>query len=59
MIADKGYDADALIEHIHAHGAEAIIPARSNRTRPHEYDRHRYKARNLVERFFAHLKQFR
>lgn len=59
MIADKGYDADALVKRIEAGGAEAIIPSRSNRLAPREYDRHRYQARNLVERFFNALKQFR
>ena len=59
VIADKGYDANALIERIHAAGAEAIIPPRSNRKTPRLYDAHRYKARNLVERFFNQLKQFR
>lgn len=59
MIADKGYDADALVQRIEAAGAEAIIPPRSNRTAPRDYDRHRYQARNLVERFFNQLKHFR
>lgn len=59
MIADKGYDADALIQRIEAAGAEAIIPPRSNRNAPRDYDRHRYQARNLVERFFNRLKHFR
>ena len=59
MIADKGYDADALVEYIQSQGALAIIPPRSNRNTLRDYDRHIYKARNLVERFFAQLKQFR
>ena len=59
VIADKGYDSDALVEHIEASHAESIIPPRSNRKSPRTYDRHRYKARNLVERFFNRLKQFR
>ena len=59
VIADKGYDSDALVEHIQSRKAEAIIPPRSNRKGLREYDRHRYKARNLVERFFIRLKQFR
>lgn len=59
VIADKGYDSDALVEHIHAHEAEAIIPPRANRNAPRAYDWHRYQARNLVERFFNRLKQFR
>ena len=59
VIADKGYDSDALIETIEASGAQAIIPSRSNRTTQRKTDWHRYKARNLVERFFNRLKQFR
>ena len=59
VIADKGYDSDALIETIEATGAQAIIPPRSNRTEQRKVDWHRYKARNLVERFFNRIKQFR
>lgn len=59
MIADKGYDADALVAQIEQQCALAIIPPRSNRKTLRDYDRHRYKARNLVERFFNRLKQFR
>ena len=44
---------------IEASGAEAIIPPRSNRNTKRKVDWHRYKARNLVERFFNRLKQFR
>ena len=59
VIADKGYDSDALVDIIKASGAEAIIPPRSNRNTKRKVDWHRYKARNLVERFFNRLKQFR
>ncbi len=59
VIADKGYDSDALVDIIEASGAEAIIPPRSNRNTKRKVDWHRYKARNLVERFFNRLKQFR
>ena len=59
VIGDKGYDADALVAYIHALGAEAVIPPRSNRTEHRAYDRHAYKDRNLVERFLNRLKQFR
>ncbi len=59
MIADKGYDADALVERIASQYAQAIIPPRSNRNNPRDYDRHRYQACNLVERCFNWLKQFR
>ena len=59
VIADKGYDSDALVQRIEEAGAQAIIPPRSNRKTPRAVDWHRYKARNLVERFFCRLKQFR
>jgi transposase len=59
VVADKGYDSDAFVETIEAKGAAAVIPPRSNRLTPREFDRERYKARNLVERFFNRLKQFR
>lgn len=59
VIADKGYDSDGLVDKIAQAGAEAIIPPRSNRKNQRKVDWHRYKARNLVERFFNRLKQFR
>jgi transposase len=59
VIADKGYDSDTLVSTIEATGAQAIIPPRSNRKTQRKIDWHRYKARNLVERFFNRLKQFR
>ena len=55
VIADKGYDSDALVDIIEASGAEAIIPPRNNRNTQRKVDWHRYKARNLVERFFNRL----
>ena len=45
--------------YIQAMGAEAVITPRSNRTDPRAYDRQMYQDRNLVERVFSRLKQFR
>ena len=59
VVADKGYDADAFVRRIEAQGAQAVIPPRSNRIEQRGFDRHVYKDRNLVERFFNRLKQFR
>ena len=59
VVADKGYDADTLVALINTAGATAVIPPRSNRIEKRAYDRHLYKDRNLVERFFNRLKQFR
>jgi len=36
-----------------------VIPPRSNRKTPIEYDREAYKRRNLIERCINRLKQFR
>jgi len=59
VIADKGYDANHLVEAIENKGVQSVIPPRSNRLDPREYDQHWYKDRNLVERFFQRIKQFR
>ena len=59
VIADKGYDRQALVGAIEAGGGEAVIPARKNRKEPREIDADRYKDRNLVERFWAKAKQYR
>lgn len=59
VVADKGYDADHFVAKIKATGAEAAIPPRSNRLAPRDFDQHLYRARNLIERFFARLKHFR
>jgi len=59
VVADKAFDADSLLDRIAAMKAQAIIPPRSNRKHIRSYDKHVYKSRNLVERFFARIKQFR
>jgi transposase len=59
VIADKGYDSKAVVDGIEARGAEAVIPSLSNRKEQRVYDRERYKDRNLVERFWHKVKQFR
>lgn len=59
VLADKGYDADAFVAKIESQGAHAAIPPRSNRIEQRSVDWCLYKDRNLVERFFNRLKQFR
>lgn len=56
---DKGYDANRIRERLSLDGVEPVIPGRSNRTEAIAYDHSRYARRNLVERFFNKLKQFR
>lgn len=59
VIADKGYDADTLVQAIRNAGAKAVIPPRSNRIRKRRYNRTIYRTRNLIERFVARFKHFR
>ena len=59
IVADKGYDSQAIIDAIETKGAEPVIPPRSLRKTQREYDRYIYKERNVIERMFNKLKQFR
>ena len=59
LLADKGYDGDAVRENLLIHGILPVIPPRSNRTHPITCDFRRYKDRNRIERMFNRLKQFR
>jgi len=60
LIADKAFDADKrVLEPLAAAGKAAVIPPKANRKLSREYDRDLYKARHLIENFFAKLKQFR
>jgi transposase len=59
VVADKWYDADHVVAIIESAGAAAVIPPRSHRLAPRDFDRQLYRDHNLVERFFARLKHFR
>jgi transposase len=60
LIADKAYDAEErVIEPLERVGKTAVIPPKANRKTPRPYDRDLYKARHLIENFFAKLKQYR
>ena len=60
VIADKAFDADErVIEPLAKAGKTAVIPPRSNRKNPRDYDKDLYAARHLIENFFGKLKQFR
>lgn len=59
VIADRAYDAEHFHDTIHDAGAVPVIPPRPERRRPHVCDWRLYKERNLIERFFAKLRQFR
>jgi transposase len=59
LLADKGYDSDAIVAHAQAQGAQAVIPPRKHRKQPRTYDKALYKLRHLVENAFLHLKRWR
>jgi transposase len=48
-----------LLQTLGERGIEAVIPPRRNRLKQRDYDRQIYKHRNLVERMFNRLKQYR
>jgi transposase len=59
VLADKGYDSDALVLKLKQGGAEVVIPSRINRKVLREIDEHLYKERHLIECCIGKLKHFR
>ncbi len=59
LLADKGYDGDDLRKQIAGRGARPVIPNKSNRVRIHRFDKTAYRGRNVIERCFCRLKDFR
>jgi len=59
VIADKGYDANDMIQAVEQQNSIAVIPSKKNRKVQREYDKHIYKERHLVECFFGKIKHYR
>ena len=59
LLADRGYDTNAIIEAARAAGMEIVIPPKKNRIEQREYDEYLYKLRHLVENAFLMLKRWR
>ena len=59
LVADKGYDSKALREWLEERGTTAVIPPRKNRKVQYDYDKATYKQRNIIERMFCRLKDWR
>ena len=59
FIADKGYDADHVLDAIEEKPMRAVIPSTASRSRKRPIDRHLYKERHLVENFFCKIKRYR
>jgi transposase len=54
--ADEGDETRQLVRDV---DGILVVPPKSNRREPWEYDRQRYKQRNEVERLLRRLKRFR
>lgn len=59
LIADKGYDSNAVRDLVASRGAKVVIPSTASRRAPIPYDPIAYRARNLVERLWCRLKDWR
>ena len=59
VVADRGYDSNAVLDLIARSGARPSIPSCSRRLVRRTVDPAIYSQRNLIERFFCKLKQFR
>jgi len=59
ILGDKAYATKEIMGYIQKNGAAFCIPPKSNTKDPWEFDKDQYKNRNVVERFFNKLKQFR
>ncbi|KQT80161.1 transposase [Methylobacterium sp. Leaf465] len=59
MLADKGYDSDAIHRQIEVTGAAPNIPPKSNRRWKPCFSPVLYKERNAIKRMFGRLKDFR
>jgi transposase len=59
LLADKGYDTDAFRAFLKQQKIRPVIPGKSNRKKRIRHDRKAYKNRNVIERCFGRLKDFR
>ena len=59
LLGDKGYDADSFRTILKKQKCISVIPSKSNRKIPYDYDKHIYKERYVVECFFSKIKYFR
>ena len=59
LLADKAYDADALLNTLRENQMDAVIPPKANRTVQRPYDEDLYKERHLIECFFGKIKHYR
>ncbi len=59
LLMDRAYEGDETRQLVLDLGMVPVVPPKSNRLEPWEYDRALYKKRNEIERLFRRLKGFR
>jgi transposase len=59
LLMDKAYEGDACRAKAKKCGMRPVVPPKSNRLEPWRYSKKLYKGRNVVERNFRNIKQFR
>jgi len=59
VLADKGYDTNALREWLETRGIKAVIPPKSNQKGQIDCDYCHYKERHVIECLFGKLKHYR
>lgn len=56
---DRAYEGDETRQKAIESGFIPVVPPKSNRRDPWDYDKELYKRRNEIERFFLRIKRFR
>ena len=59
MIGNKGYDATHLRLFLESRGTTPVIPNKANRKTLFPFDAELYRSRNIIERTFCRIKDFR
>ena len=59
LLANKGYDSDAIRANLEGRGVDPVIPTKSNRKVQRSTSKAAYAMRNRIERFFNKIKHSR
>jgi putative transposase len=59
LLGDAAYDSDAFRAFLTGRGTTPVIKQNPTRKHFHPFDKAAYKGRNIIERAFSHLKDWR
>ena len=59
LLMDRAYEGDETLSLVKSLGYLPVVPPKKNRKKLWEYDKELYKKRNVVERLFRRIKEFR